>query len=85
QILDYAERTPSIYASHSKCDLTEYNIDYIDTVSEYTEQYCTFLVEFIKHWMIDNEEIEFTGEITDYGFGVVGNKNNPTSKSMCKN
>jgi len=32
--------------------------------------------------MIDDEEIEFTGEITDYGFGVVGNKNNPTSKSI---
>ncbi len=63
-----------IYAQH-----------YYKNEKEYSLCTSTFTTEFIKHWMIDNEEIEFTGEITDYGFGVVGDKNNPTSKSMCKN
>ncbi|MDI6603470.1 MAG: hypothetical protein QME57_05225, partial [Patescibacteria group bacterium] len=75
ETLSFAERTPFIFASHT--------IDQAGKRPEYAEQYSTFLVEFIKHWMIDGDSVVFTGEITDYGFGVVGNKNNPTSKLMC--
>ncbi len=47
QSLDFAERKPVIYASHSR--LKEFiNVPINDTISEYAEQYSTFLVEFIR-------------------------------------
>jgi len=48
QSLDFAERKPVIYASHSR--LKEFiNVPINDTIIRICEQYSTFLVEFIKH------------------------------------
>ncbi|MDD3803489.1 MAG: alpha/beta fold hydrolase [bacterium] len=51
-------------------------------IPEYGLCTSSFTTEFIKHWLIDDEEIEFNGEITDYRFGLVGGTSNPSSTSL---
>ncbi|MGE3062949.1 MAG: esterase/lipase family protein, partial [bacterium] len=71
-ILDCAEFNAVIDATHSS---SEENLEHCECTS-------TYVTSFIKSWMIDGDSFVFDGEITDYGFGIVGNINNPTSKSI---
>ncbi|MGE3062946.1 MAG: esterase/lipase family protein [bacterium] len=84
QSLDFAERKPIIYASHSR--LKEFlKVPINDTIPEYAEQYSTFLIEFIKHWMIDDTVIIYDkNKLSSLSgnFGFYPNEENPTSRSL---